>query len=198
MITRTRHRIAASMFAGIGVAATSQAVFAQAASDLHHHHHHLSVAATSMPVCTLSSPAISGSSVNASYAANTITLTQLIDPTTALVNQASLTLQIVNAMCNNNAWVSLRSQNGGLTSANSGVASGSGGFLAVIPYTVAATWGGLNLTLDTNSGVNVAKVPTGGANSGSLSLNVVTQKSASPVVQGTYSDVLTVKVGASF
>ena len=197
MFTRTRLQ-AASILAGLGLVATSQPVFAQWVSH-HHHHNQLSVTATGMPVCTLSSPAVSGPSVNASYAANTITLTRLIDPTTALVNQASLSLQIANAMCNNNAWLRLQSRNGGLTSSDtSGVASRSGGFLTVIPYTVAATWGGLNLTLDTSTGANVAKVPTGGANSGSLSLNLATRKSALPVLQGTYSDVLTVKLGASF
>jgi hypothetical protein len=102
-------------------------------------------------------------------------------------------------MCNNNAWLRLQSRNGGLTSNTaSGVAPQSGGFLTVIPYTVAAAWGGLNLTLDTSTGAKVAKVPTGGANAGSLRLNLVTQKSASRVLQGTYSDVLTVKVGAFY
>ena len=152
-----------------------------------------------MPVCTLSSPAVSGASVNASYAANTITLTQVVDPTMALVNEASVTLQSANAMCNNNAWLRLQSRNGGLTSNTaSGVTSGSGAFLTVIPYTVAATWGGFYLTLDTSTGARVAKAPTGGANAGSLSLNLVTQKSALPLLQGTYSDVLTVKVGAFY
>jgi hypothetical protein len=198
MFTRKKLGSAALMAAGFGMAATSQAALAQWAPD-HHRHHHLSVTTTALAVCVLSSPAAAGASINASYASNTITLTQLIDPTTASVNQASLTLQIANAICNNNAWLSLRSQNGGLTSSSaSGVTSGSGGFLTVIPYTAAARWGGLNLTLDTSTGVNVAKVPTGGANSGSLSLGIATQKSALPVVQGTYSDVLTVKIGASF
>jgi hypothetical protein len=152
-----------------------------------------------MPVCTLSSPAVSGASVNATYAANTITLTKLIDPTTALVNEASLTLQSANAMCNDSAWLRLQSRNGGLTSnIASGVSSGSGEFLTVIPYTVAATWAGLNLTLDTRTGAKVAQQPTRGANAGSLSLNLITRKSALPVLQGTYSDVLTVKVGAFY
>ena len=198
MFTRTRPRSAALMLAGLGMAATVQAGLAQEATN-NPRHHQLAVTTTIMPVCTLSSPAASGASVNASFAANTIPLTQLVDPTTALVNEASLTLQSANAMCNKNAWLKLQSRNGGLTtSAASGVASGSGAFLTVIPYTVAATWGGLSLTLDTSTGAKVAKEPTGGPNAGPLSLNLVTQKSASPVLQGTYSDVLMVKVDAFY
>ena len=198
MFTRTRHRSAALMLASLGMVFTLQAGLAQEASNTPRHHQ-LSVTTMVMPVCTLSTPTVSGPSVNASYAANTITLTQVVDPTTALVNEASVTLQVANAMCNNNAWLRLQSRNGALTSnAAAGGASGSGEFLTVIPYTVAANWGRLNLTLDTSTGAKVAKEPTGGANAGSLSLNLVTQKSALPVLQGTYSDVLTVKVGAFY
>ena len=198
MFTPTRPKSAAAlMFAGLGMAATLQAGLAQEVPN-NPRHHELSVTTTIMPVCTLSSPAVAGASVNTGFAANTITLPQVVDPTTALVNEASLSLQIANAMCNNNAWLRLQSRNGGLTSRTaSGDASGSGG-LTVIPYTVAATLGGLNLTLDTSTGARVAKVPTGGANAGSLSLNLVTQKSALPVLEGTYGDVLTVKVGAFY
>jgi len=192
MLRRKRLGSAALLFMGFGVASTSQEALADGPSQLQ-------VTTAAIPICALSPAATSGASTNASYASNTITLTQLIDPTTALVNQASLTLQIANAICNNNAWFSLRSQNGGLTSSTaSSIAPGSGGFLTVIPYTASATWGSLNVTLDTSTGAHFAGVPTGGAYSGSLSLNVATQKSTLPVVQGTYSDVLTVRVRASF
>jgi hypothetical protein len=155
------------------------------------------ITGVAVPVCVLSSPAASGSSVNATFALNTVSLTQLIDPNTALVNDSALTLEVSHAMCNYAAWLSLGSRNGGLTSSNaSGVASGSGGFLTVVPYTAAATWGGMSVSLDTTSGLKVAKAQATGANSGSLVINVATQKSQLPVVQGTYSDVLTVKLGA--
>jgi hypothetical protein len=149
-------------------------------------------------VCVLGSASASGAASNATYAANTITLTQFLDPTTALVNQSTLTLQTANAMCNYNAWLSLSSQNGGLTSSNAGgIAAGSSGFLTVVPYSVQANWGTVNVSLDTSTGAKLAKVQAGGANSGSLSLTFMTQKSALPVVEGTYTDIVTVKVGAS-
>jgi hypothetical protein len=152
---------------------------------------------TAAAVCLLGTPNSSGSN-NATYAANTITLTQFIDPSTALVNAASMTLNISNAMCNYSAWLSIGSQNGGLKPSSAAtVVSGSGGFLTLVPYTVTANWGAVQVMLDTSSGNNTARVQAGGANSGSLSLVFATQKSSLPVVQGNYSDTVTVKIGAS-
>ena len=78
-------------------------------------------------------------------------------------------LQISNAMCNYNAWLSVSSQNGGLTSGNASTVVG-GSFLTIVPYTVQATWGTLSVTLDTSTGNKVAKVQSSGANAGALSL----------------------------
>ena len=149
-----------------------------------------------VPVCVLGSASASGTATNATYAANTITLTQFLDPTTALVNQSSLMLQTTNAMCNYNAWLSVSSQNGGLTSGSGGAIT-SGSFLTVVPFSVTANWGNLGVSLDTSTGAKLAKVQTGGAISGNLTLSFATQKSTVPVVQGTYTDIVTVKVGAS-
>ena len=92
-------------------------------------------------------------------------------------------LQISNAMCNYNAWLSVSSQNGGLTSSNASTVVG-GSFLTIVPYTVQATWGTLSVTLDTSTGNKVAKVQSSGANAGALSLNFATVASTLPVVQG--------------
>jgi hypothetical protein len=187
MLTRTKVACVA-MIGGLGM---TTPVFA----FNHHNHSHLNLTANAAPVCTLSSPVASGSSVNAGYAMNSVTLTQLIDPTTALANDSSITLQIAHALCNHSAWLSLGSRNGGLTS-SSGVNVAAGQFLTVVPYVAEASWGGLTIALDTGSGVKIAKGELAGANSGSLSLNIAVHKGATPVVQGTYSDVLTVKIGA--
>jgi hypothetical protein len=187
VLTRTEFACVA-VIAGLGITTPVSAYES-------HHHRSLYLTANAAPVCTLSSPAVSGSSINASYALSSVTLTQLIDPTTALANDSSITLQIAHALCNHSAWLSLGSRNGGLTS-STGASVMSGQFLTVVPYVAAASWGGLTLTLDTGSGVKIAKGQVAGANSGSLSLNIAVLKSAAPVVQGTYSDVLTVKIGA--
>ncbi len=151
-----------------------------------------------VPVCLLGSPAPAGGASNATFSANAITLTQFIDPSTALVNDSNMTLQIANAMCNYNAWLSVSSQNGGLKSSNAPtVVAGSQGFMTIVPYSVQANWGSIGVLLDTSTGGTVAKTQAGGANSGSLSLAFATHKSTLPVVQGIYTDVVTVKIGAS-
>ena len=154
------------------------------------------VTGVAVPVCLLGAATTTGGQTNATYAANTITLTQFIDPSTALVTASTMPLQISNAMCNYNAWLSVSSQNGGLTSSNASSVVG-GSFLTVVPYTVQASWGTLSITLDTSTGNKVAKVQAAGANVGTLSLTFATQASTLPVVQGTYTDVVTVKIGAS-
>ena len=154
------------------------------------------VTGVAVPVCLLGAATATGGQTNATYAANTITLTQFIDPSTALVTASTMPLQISNAMCNYNAWLSISSANGGLTSSTASTVVG-GSFLTIVPYTVQASWGTLSITLDTSTGNKVAKVQAAGANVGALSLNFATQPSTLPVVQGSYSDVVTVKVGAS-
>jgi hypothetical protein len=170
---------------------------AEAADDTSSASQTFTINGTAAPVCLLGTPN-SGGSTNATYASNTITLTQFIDPSTALVNDANMTLNISKAMCNYSSWLSLASQNGGLkpTSAPA-IASGSGAFLTIVPYTVEATWGTVHVSLDTASGLKTATTEAGGANSGSLSLVFATHKTTVPVVQGNYSDTVIVKIGTS-
>jgi hypothetical protein len=187
-----RKSAAVALLAAVGV-------FAQAAKadDTSSASQTFTINGTAAPVCLLGTPNASGSN-NATFSANTITLTQFIDSSTALVNDASMTLETSKAMCNYNAWLSVSSQNGGLKPNNATpVLSGSGGFLTLVPYTVDANWGAVHVSLDTSSGNTIARVQAGGANSGSLSLVIATHKSSLPVVQGNYSDVVTVKLGAS-
>jgi hypothetical protein len=170
---------------------------AQADGDTSSASQTFTISGVAAPVCLLGTPNPSGSS-NATYTANTITLVQFIDPSTALVNESSMTLNITNAMCNYSAWLSVGSQNGGLKPSNAPtVLSGSSGFLTLVPYTVEANWGSVHVSLDTSAGIKTATVQAGGANSGGLSLVFATHKSSLPVVQGNYSDTVTVKIGAS-
>ena len=155
-----------------------------------------SVTGNAVPVCVLGAMSAGGGANNATFSTNQISLTTFIDPSTALVNASAMTLQTSNAMCNYNAYVTLTSQNGGLTSSNaSGVVSGT--FLTSVPYTVTAQWGSLNVILDTTNNNKKVQVPVGGANVGSLSLTFATQKSSTPVVQGTYQDTVTLTIGAA-
>ena len=109
-------------------------------------------------------------------------------------------MQFPNTLCNYNATITLSSKNGGMVASNGSVIAADrdvldeGSF-----YTASASWGSFSLALDTSalSGASAAvSKQTGGANSGNLLLNFATQASAAPVAQGTYQDVLTIKIGA--
>lgn len=159
------------------------------------------VTGTAPNICVLPAPQTTGTANNATFASNTVNITQFVNQNTALVNASNLSLQFPGTLCNYNATVSIQSKSGGLVSANgSAVASGSGAFLQSVPYTVNATWGSVNLTLDTstaNGSTMTVSAPTNGATSGNLTLLFATQASSLPVPQGTYQDTVTVKIGAS-
>ncbi len=155
------------------------------------------LAGHAVPVCILGALSPTGSANNATWTGTAVHLTQLLDPSTALVKQSGFTLQIANAMCNHNAWLSISSSSGGLVPAAArSVVSDPGSFLTQVPYTVQANWGSASVKLDTSVG-KLAKVRTGGANIGNLTLSFTTQQSSLPVVAGSYSDVVNVKIGAS-
>lgn len=195
MLQKWLERVSPALCAGLLIAFLPLETYAQDSASTQ-----LTITGTAIPVCNLLAPVTAGSATNATFASNTITLTQFIDPQTALVNQSNLTVQFPNTLCNYNATVTLSSKNGGMTASNASViAGGSGAFLQKVPYTVAANWGNFSLALDTSAlsgaSTSVSK-QTGGANAGNLSLTFATQASAVPVAQGTYQDVLTIKVGA--
>ena len=160
----------------------------------------ITVTGTAPKVCVLSTPVTTGTATNATFASNSINITQFIDPATALVTPSSLSLQFPNTLCNYSATVSLKSQSGGLVSTNaSTVANGSGAFLQNVPYIANASWGTFNLALDTSTSKGAAVTAsnvTSGATAGNLTLTIATVASSQPVPQGTYQDTLTLKIGA--
>ena len=151
-------------------------------------------------VCALPSPVATSFTNNATFASNTLSITQFINPHTALVNSSSLSLQFPNSLCNYSAKFSLQSQNGGLIPAStSAIGGGSRAFLQNVPYTVFANWGALNLLLDTsmsNGNAMTVSYNTNGAITGNLTLTFATAVSTLPVPQGTYQDTLVLKIGA--
>jgi hypothetical protein len=156
------------------------------------------ITGTAPKVCALPVPVTTGTANNATFASNTINITQFIDPNTALVTPASLSLQFPNTLCNYSAKVSLQSKSGGLVASNgSAVASSSGAFLQNVPYTVNASWGSFSLLLDTSTSKGGTVVgETAGATAGNLTLTIATAASTLPVPQGNYQDILTLKIGA--
>ena len=156
------------------------------------------VSAVAPAVCSLPSPRITGTAVNATLAGNAITITQFIDPNTATVIPSTLSLEYPNALCNWNAWLSIQSKSGGLVSKDAlPAASGSGTLLQIVPYTLQANWGPIHLLLDTNSSPGVpVKGQSNGPIYASLTLNFATAANSSlPVAYGTYLDTVLIKIG---
>lgn len=201
------------MLFGLAVAATFVAgpVFAQSANDSNV----LSMSGTSPEVCLVRGPAVASGPTNvalsgATDAAGTIAVTTLASATDANLQAAAITLTIP-AMCNGLHTVTLTSASGGLQNALAGtnpVQTNSGNFVRKVGYTVGYTWGNETATaaegfaFATNIGSGGAPAPAvlatsdpnaiPGANDGNLVMNISIAAVATPVVQGTYSDTLTI------
>lgn len=197
---------------GLAVAASLIAgpVFAQANDS-----NVLSMGGTSPEVCLVRGPAVASGTTNASLsgatdAVGTIAVTTLASATDANLQAAAITLTIP-AMCNGLHTVTLTSATGGLQNALAGtnpVQTNSGNFVRKVGYTVGYTWGnetasvaeGFAFATNVGSGgspaagvlttSDVNTVP--GANDGNLVMNITIAAVATPVVQGTYSDTLTI------
>jgi hypothetical protein len=149
------------------------------------------------PVCAL--PQAQGAGANASFSNNVMTIQKLIDDTNATVQPSSLDLTFQGVMCNYGATISIASANGGLASDETVSDLTGGAFLKLIPYRVQGSWGGIQLnelnTANVTAGGSVT-TPAGGANYGDLTLKIFTEKGAIPVIQGEFTDILVLKVGA--
>ena len=157
------------------------------------------VNAQSPNVCSMPAPQNTGTAVNATFAANAVNITQFIDQNNARVIASTLSLQYPGTLCNYSTTLSIESKNGGLVSSTATpVASGAGSFLQNVPYTIQASWGPLNLLLDTNGSNGssvVARGKSNGAISGNLTLSFATAASSLPVPQGTYQDTILITIG---
>lgn len=130
-------------------------------------------------------------------AANTVDVSSIFNTTTGALTGGNITLRFGNVVCNYNATIGLRTTNGNLTAAAGTIVGGT--FLNDIDYSATATWGAapvatLNATGTPATTVNQA---AGGANVADLDLTITVAPSATPVIGGTYSDTLTLQVGAA-
>jgi hypothetical protein len=150
------------------------------------------------PVCKL--PEIAASdAVNASMSGGTITVAELIDTTNATVKPWSIKVISAGAMCNYNAYIHIESVMGGLrpTEATDHMVSGEGTFLDRVDYQVTATWGNVAINpMDTASGVYIISQQSGGPNIGDLVIELKSNGSSVPVVQGQFLDRIKIHVGA--
>jgi len=176
----------------------------------------VAISGTSTPTCTLNS-GVQSAATNATYTpgagASTLAVTTLASATDATLQTTSATVTFVG-MCNYAHNVGLMSANSGLQNAstsNDPLAT-SGSFIKKIGYTASYQWAGhsstgsetLTFTNDVGTGSSAAATVTkgatfavSGANRGNLVLQFDIAGLATPVVAGTYTDTLTVQIGAS-
>lgn len=174
---------------GIALFPLMLATGAQAASD---QGAEFGISGTAPAVCLMPEPSPSDTT-NVSILNKAITVNTLIDATDARAQPWSATFVFDQVMCNYNSFVKITSVNRGMIPTEV-VPTVGGEFLSKIDYTVSASWGGVNLTLNTVN-ANTVIVPTGGANQADLVLVISTAGSTLPLVTGFFQDTIRLNVG---
>ena len=138
---------------------------------------------------------------------NTLTVTSLFDTTDSHIIAGATTLRYVG-MCNYAHNVSIKSTNGVMVNgAFVAPVAGSGAFVERVGYAANFTWAGSSAATGiadkTSTSANAAfgaqtssDTSIAGANAGNLDVTLTFAANASPVVSGTYTDVLTAQIGA--
>jgi hypothetical protein len=126
-------------------------------------------------------------------ASNTVTITTLIDATTARLLASSISLKF-KALCNHAHSITIRSVNGGLRGQGTSPILG-GSFRTTVDYSVMLLWGAISSGFRTNGAPGQGSPPTAisGAYAGDVALNIMIHpgwKNDLPVAADTYSDTL--------
>ncbi len=162
------------------------------------------VGGTSPAVCSFQAAPRQLSAMNmslggATLASGQITVTQLIDESTARLKSASIQIEILG-ICNGPHYVSLKTNSGGLSPQEQLTAAG-GSFLTHINYRAEAQWAGQTVVLQTDATPG-KKSPIGsvaGAYNGALSLKITIDGTLNdmtlPTANGVYSNSLIVQIG---
>ena len=139
-----------------------------------------------------------------------VTITNLADAGTAVLNSAGFTLTYSNSFCNYAHSVGIKATNGGLINASAAANAPVGGtFVQRVGYDADVTWAGASTQGPKPASVTTTAAGDGaqddaintsvsGSNRGDLVLSVAIDNSATdPVVSGAYSETLTLKIGAT-
>jgi hypothetical protein len=159
----------------------------------------IELAGDAPPACVLSEP-VASAAVNAVYAGGSastgqVSISQLVDPTTALPRESAIVLTFP-AACNASHTISVRSGNGGLLRAGGQpVGATAGGFGEFLTYDLGVDWAGGTAVQSSNAGALDIVNPR--PNAGSLVLRVNTPSSEVPLAAGQYSDSIVVVVQTS-
>ena len=176
----------------------------------------ISISGSSPDTCTLD-PGTQSAATNATFTpgagASTLAIGTLASATDATLQTTSATITFVG-MCNYAHNIGLQSANSGLQNGTAGndPVAGSGSFIKKVGYTASYVWAGhtstgterLVFANDVGIGAGASavlkksdNVTVAGANQGNLVLHFDIASSSTPVVSGSYSDTLTVKIGAT-
>lgn len=150
--------------------------------------------------CVLNSPTASAS-VNASFSATSassgqISITELVDPQTAMPRQSAIQLTLP-AVCNTSHSVTVRSSNGGLLRAGGSTANrqSAGGFGEFLIYSFGIDWAGQSLVRPSDAGM--VEIVSAQPRNGEILLRVNTPEGGGPLVAGQYNDSIVVEVQAN-
>ncbi|KAF0092808.1 MAG: hypothetical protein FD163_574 [Hyphomonadaceae bacterium] len=165
--------------------------------------------------CVLTAPTVTASTnatnvlLGGNGGQSTMLLT-LADANTAKLNAVSFTLTYADSYCNYNHSVGIKATNGGLIASDYDPVATSGAFIRRIGYDADIKWmgpafaqgpnPGTSTTTDLGDTLSTAAVnfPVAGANRADLVIQVTIDNSnQTPVVSGTYTEYLTLKIGAT-
>lgn len=164
----------------------------------------MSVGGSAPAVCSFRAAPrqLSGTNMNlaaVSLQSGQITVTELIDESTARLKAASIQIEMLG-ICNRPHHLTLMTNRGGLAPEGEVIEPG-GSFSRHVNYRAEALWGGQSVILLTDATPGKKSSPglVNGANDGALNLRVIidgtTNDMASPTASGVYSDSLIIQIG---
>ena len=191
-------------YSGLCVAAVLAAVLATPALAGPTRTSTASLTGAAPTVCTLGAPtlAASGDAVlsGSTPSSATVTISNFVDTSNAsYVDGISITLNFA-AMCNYASHFNSQTVTGALKDSQP-IVAGSGPFLSSLNYQALLQWAGQNSVLNTN-GTALKKglqknVPGSYSGTAALSITLVDPGVSTPLVAGTFSDQLTIQIGAA-
>ena len=153
----------------------------------------LDIVGVAPSACVLQAPtAMNGS--NASFQARgtnsgEIRIVEMVDPVSAQPRAVGIDL-LLPVICNSPHRLALRSGNGGLR--HTGAASANSSFSDFLPYKVAASWAGQDVSGQTDAGQQVVINSNSGA-AGQASVSVNVPGGGSPLLAGGYEDSIVIE-----
>lgn len=143
---------------------------------------------TATDVCTWTANGAHG--IGTSFTVNNFINTDAVNTSGGINNET-----IGRVTCNYQAYVGIRTQNGGLIRSGQPVA----GFDNKVDYSATLSWASTTAAINTSTATsftNVVQISAPAA-TGDAILNVTPIANANPLIAGSYQDILTLQIGAS-